>query len=67
MAALGLSFGMGDLLVPAWGTWFPGQESNLGPQLWELEVSASGPPGKSHKSLILKAFIFIGFQFILKY
>ena len=64
---MGLRCGMRDLLVLAWGIWFPGQESNLGPQLWELEVLASGPPGKSHKSLILKAFIFIGFQFILKY
>ena len=26
----------------------PYQGSNLGPLLWELEVLATGPPGKSH-------------------
>ena len=32
-----------ELLVAAWGIWFPDQGSNQDPLLWELRVLAAGP------------------------
>ena len=37
---------MGPLLA-AFAIYFPDQELNLGPLLWEPGVLATGPPGKS--------------------
>ena len=42
---------MWNLFIATCGIWFPHQGSNLGPLLWELEVSAIGPPGKSPSSV----------------
>ena len=53
---LGLGCGMQDLpsslqhvdsLVLTCGTWFPDQESSLGPLDWELRDLATGSPRKS--------------------
>ena len=49
LAALGLSCGMQDLSVVAYGIQFPGQGLNLGSLLWKHGVLATGPPGKSYE------------------
>ena len=33
--------------------WFFDQGSHLGPLLWELGISATGPPGKTHSYVYL--------------
>ena len=40
-------FGCAGCLVAACGIYFPDQGSNLGRLHWELQVLATGPPGKS--------------------
>ena len=57
---------MGNLLIAACGIWYPHQGSNLRPLLWELEVSATRPPGKPLSSVIFFPFsYFIGMQWYL--
>ena len=46
-----------QVLVAAYGIWFPDQGLNLGPLHWEPGVLATGPLGKSHFDA------FKGFQF----
>ena len=38
-----------QVLVAAYGIWFPDQGLNLGPLHWEPGVLATGPPGKSRQ------------------
>ena len=50
LAALGLSFGIQDLLVAPYRFSFPDRGSNLDPLHWEHRVLATGSPGKSLES-----------------
>ena len=51
-------------LAVSCGISFPNQGLNPGPLYWELKVLATGPPGKLHKVLLKKKYLFIYFSFI---
>ena len=50
-----------ELLVAAWGTWFPDQGSDLGPAHWDHGVLATGPLGKSPKKVLFPELTFACF------